>query len=96
MALPKEQIQKLATLSRLKFEDAALTKFSAEFDNIITFVEKIQQANTSGVLPMTSTIPGAVTPQREDKVTESNRRDDYQKSAPATEMGFYVVPKIVE
>ena len=35
-------------------------------------------------------------PLREDVVTERNRRDDYQKIAPATEAGLYLVPKVIE
>jgi aspartyl-tRNA(Asn)/glutamyl-tRNA(Gln) amidotransferase subunit C len=29
-------------------------------------------------------------------VTEPNRRDDYQKAAPATQDGLYLVPKVIE
>ena len=42
----------------------------------------------------------AVEPQlqrlREDAVTESDRRADYQRPAPATENGLYLVPKVIE
>ncbi|HBO76770.1 MAG TPA: Asp-tRNA(Asn)/Glu-tRNA(Gln) amidotransferase GatCAB subunit C, partial [Cupriavidus sp.] len=33
---------------------------------------------------------------REDAVTESDRRADYQRPAPATENGLYLVPKVIE
>ena len=33
---------------------------------------------------------------REDKVTEPNRRDDYQKPSPATQDGMYLVPKVID
>jgi aspartyl-tRNA(Asn)/glutamyl-tRNA(Gln) amidotransferase subunit C len=33
---------------------------------------------------------------REDTVTESNHRDDYQAPAPKTQDGLYLVPKVIE
>ena len=33
---------------------------------------------------------------RDDVATEPNRRDDYQKPAPATQDGLYLVPKVIE
>ena len=96
MPLTVQEIQKLATLSRLKFEEEALSKFSSEFDNILHFIEKIGEADTEGVPPLTTTANVASTPERADSVTETNRREAYQQTAPQAEMGFYVVPKIVE
>ena len=33
---------------------------------------------------------------REDVVTESDRREAYQKPAPASQDGLYLVPKVIE
>jgi len=33
---------------------------------------------------------------REDAVTESNRRDDFQKNAPQAADGYYLVPRVIE
>jgi len=33
---------------------------------------------------------------RPDEVTETDRRDDFQKGAPAVENGLYLVPKVIE
>jgi aspartyl-tRNA(Asn)/glutamyl-tRNA(Gln) amidotransferase subunit C len=33
---------------------------------------------------------------REDRVTEPNRRDDYQQPAPSVQDGLYLVPKVIE
>lgn len=96
MSIDTKQIQKLATLSRLRFEDEQLATFQSHFANIITFVEQIQSVNTDGVQPLTSTVAAAGTPERPDVVTETDRRDINQSVAPKTEMGFYVVPRIVE
>ncbi len=31
-----------------------------------------------------------------DQITETNQRDYYQKLAPATQNGLYLVPKVIE
>lgn len=89
-------IKKLAMLSRLAFTEAEEAAFATKFASIVGFVNKISGANTAGVQPMASTIDGASTPERPDVVTEPNLRDAHQANAPKAEMGFYVVPKIVE
>jgi aspartyl-tRNA(Asn)/glutamyl-tRNA(Gln) amidotransferase subunit C len=37
-----------------------------------------------------------VQPLRVDKVTEDDRRREYQAGAPAVEGGLYLVPKVIE
>jgi aspartyl-tRNA(Asn)/glutamyl-tRNA(Gln) amidotransferase subunit C len=96
VTIDSKQIQKLATMSRLKFSEDELASFSTKFADIIKFVEEIKSVNTEGVQPMTSTIAGASTPERADVVTEPNNRDRHQTNAPKVEEGFYVVPKVVE
>jgi aspartyl-tRNA(Asn)/glutamyl-tRNA(Gln) amidotransferase subunit C len=102
-----EQIKKLATLSRLSFDDSQLAEFSKGFENVLALASQISKANTAGVPPLTTTIvaddgKAPSTPERADAVTEPAaeaalaRRAALQSSSPATEMGFFVVPKIVE
>jgi len=33
---------------------------------------------------------------REDQITETDRRGEFQAGAPAVENGFYLVPKVIE
>lgn len=89
-------VKKLAMLSRLKFTEDEEGAFASKLQSVVGFVDKIAGADTKGVPPMASTIEGASTPERADEVTEPNLRDAHQKNAPKAEMGFYVVPKIVE
>lgn len=96
MSLELKDIEKLAVLSRLSFPAEKLTTFAGEFENILKFVDKIQQLNTQGVPPLTSAAMVETTPEREDKITAPNNRDALMANAPAKEMGFFVVPRIVE
>lgn len=90
------ELQKLATLSRLRFEGEKLAAFRTQFANILGFVDQLKQLNTEGVSPLTSTANLSSTPEREDIVTAPNNREALQRSAVKAEHGFYVVPKVVE
>jgi aspartyl-tRNA(Asn)/glutamyl-tRNA(Gln) amidotransferase subunit C len=94
--LSDTELQKLATLSRLSFSGDKLAAFRTQFQNILGFVAQIQSLPTQGVAPMTSTSNLPSTPEREDKVTAANNRENLQKSAIQAEMGFFVVPRVVE
>ena len=94
--LTDAELQKLATLSRLRFEGEKLAAFQTQFANILGFVDQLKQLNTEGVPPLTSTANLPSTPEREDKVTAPNNREALQRSAVKAEHGFYVVPKVVE
>lgn len=100
MPLEIKDIEKLASLSRLKFEAAQLPAFASEFENILNFVSQIQSVDTSGVPPLTTTANVATSPERADvPAIPSNpekRREELLANAPKSEMGFFVVPKIVE
>lgn len=89
-------IDKLAMLSRLSFTAEEKATFGPKLDKVMDFVNKVSSADTSGVQPFTSAEADASTPERPDIPTEPNLREAFQQNAPKAEMGFYVVPKVVE
>ncbi len=89
-------VEKLATLSRLSFSDTEKQTLQTELGNILDFISQLQEVNTDGVEPMASTVNAASTLERPDAVTETNHRDDYLAVSPKEEMGFFVVPKVIE
>lgn len=89
-------VEKLATLSRLSFTQQEKETLQQELGNILDFISQLQEVNTDGVQPMASTVGAASTYERPDQVSEENRRDEYLAIAPKSEMGFYVVPKVIE
>ncbi|MDD9912950.1 MAG: Asp-tRNA(Asn)/Glu-tRNA(Gln) amidotransferase subunit GatC [Alphaproteobacteria bacterium] len=102
MSIDAKVIDKLAELSRLEFSADAKAEITGDLENIITFISKLSEVNTDGVQPMssvmTSSIEGEVAYARErnDEVTEENNRESYQQTAPEADMGFYIVPRVVE
>ncbi|MBI1363412.1 MAG: Asp-tRNA(Asn)/Glu-tRNA(Gln) amidotransferase subunit GatC [Proteobacteria bacterium] len=89
-------VARLADLSRLEFSEAEKKTLQGEIGRILDFISVLEEVNTDGVSPMSSTMSAETTRAREDVVTEEDKRDAYLKIAPASEMGFYVVPRVVE
>ena len=100
MSVDKETVAKIASLARIKMDDAELERMAPELSNILDWVEQLGEVDTSDVEPMTAVIPNALR-LRDDVVnadpkTGGDRRDDVLANAPAAEHGFFGVPKVIE
>ena len=95
MALDKETVAKVAHLARIRVDEADLEKMADELNGIIGWVEQLSEVDTDGVQPMTSAVDLKLR-QREDAVTDGDYPERVLKNGPQTELGFYVVPKVVE
>lgn len=95
MALDKAAVAHIAALARIRLAEAELEPLADELSQILTWVEQLNEVDTSNVPPMTSAVARAL-PMREDVVTDGDRRGDILDNAPRTARGFFVVPKVVE
>lgn len=66
-----------------------------QLNRVLDLIEALQAVDTTGVAPMTHAGDVVLRP-REDRVTEPDRRDDYQAVAPAVAHGLYLVPRVIE
>jgi aspartyl-tRNA(Asn)/glutamyl-tRNA(Gln) amidotransferase subunit C len=95
MALENSDIEKLATLARININDEMKTEVAGKISDILTMIDDMQAVDTSGIEPMANSLDGTQR-LREDIVTESNKREQLQAVAPATEDGLYLVPKVID
>ncbi len=95
MALTKNDIEKLAKLSRLSLTEQEANQAIEDLSNIFAMVEKMQVVDTTNVEPMSHPHELALR-LREDKVIEVDRHQDYQQIAPAVSSDLYLVPKVIE
>jgi aspartyl-tRNA(Asn)/glutamyl-tRNA(Gln) amidotransferase subunit C len=95
MSIDADEVKKIALLARLKIEDADIPDYVSNLSNILELVAQMNSVNTDGILPMSHPLD-AVQRLRDDVVTESNRREDFQVIAPSTKDGLYLVPKVIE
>lgn len=95
MPLTSEDVKKLAILSRIALPADTMDATLNRLNSVLGLINELQAIDTKGITPMTHA-QGMVLRLRDDVVTETNRRDDYQALAPAVEQGLYLVPKVIE
>jgi len=95
MSLDKTEVEKIAHLARLQIDPADVPEYATNLSNILDLVEQMDAVDTEGVDPMAHPTD-AVQRLREDVVTETDQRDQFQAIAPQVENGLYLVPKVIE
>jgi aspartyl-tRNA(Asn)/glutamyl-tRNA(Gln) amidotransferase subunit C len=95
MAIDVAAIKKVASLARIHESDARLEALAGELNDIIAWIEQLNEVDTDGVEPMTSVVDAKL-PRRDDVVTEGGDVDRILANAPKRERGFFIVPKVVE
>lgn len=95
MSLTTDDVKKIAHLARLNMTDNELASYATQLSKILDFVEQMNQADTSGIEPLAHSLD-LTQRLRPDTVTENNQRDSFQKIAPKTEAGLYLVPVVIE
>ncbi|WP_375458235.1 Asp-tRNA(Asn)/Glu-tRNA(Gln) amidotransferase subunit GatC [uncultured Enterovirga sp.] len=95
MSVDEATVKRVAHLSRIAIEDADIPRMKGELNAILAFVEQLNEVDVTGVEPMSSVTPMRMK-KRHDVVTEGGAVDRIMANAPATEDGFFLVPKVVE
>ena len=94
MALTPEEVRHVAHLARLSLKPAEVELFTRQLNDILAYMEKLQELDTTGVPPMAHILPVA-NAFREDQVTGSLERELSLKNAPSREDGVFLVPRVI-
>ena len=95
MAISEDEVKKVARLARLAVPEERLAAYTQSLSNILNLVDQLSAVDTTGVEPMAHPLD-MVQRLRDDVVTETNHREQYQSVAPEVENGLYLVPKVLE
>ncbi len=88
-------VNKIAKLSRIRLTQSEAEELAPQLSSILGYIDKLSEVNTDGVAP-TAHPHDVAMPQRADIAINCDRREVLQQSAPRTEAGLYVVPKVIE
>lgn len=95
MSVELSDIEKIATLARIRVDQQQASEVMGRINNILAMVDTMQHVDTANIEPMANPLD-ANQRLRADTVTESNQRAAFQAIAPQTEAGLYLVPKVIE
>ena len=94
MALTRDEVLHVANLARLSLVPDEIELFTRQLNDILAYVEKLQELDTTGVEPLAHVIP-VFNVFREDTVREGLDRETALSNAPIQEEGAFVVPRII-
>ncbi|MCL6099056.1 MAG: Asp-tRNA(Asn)/Glu-tRNA(Gln) amidotransferase subunit GatC [Bacteroidetes bacterium] len=93
MAVTKENVEYIAALARLKFNDVELENYTHQLNDILKYVEKLNELNTDDVEPLSHPVEN-INVFREDKLKPSISTEEALKNAPNRTDEFFKVPKV--
>ena len=96
MSVDKATVVRIAHLARMHVPEAELDRLAGELNNILGFVEQLDEVDTTGVEPVASGVPGMALRQRRDEVTDGGYADKVLANAPESRDGFFLAPKVME
>lgn len=95
MSITSQELNQIAHLARLSLDEQTLTNSTEQMNNILGFVEQLNEVNTSNINPMAH--PLEMTQRlRVDEVSESDEHEIFQAIAPQIEQQLYLVPTVIE
>jgi len=95
MKITREDVQRVATLARLRLTSEEETSLTAQLDSILLYMDKLNELDTSQVEPFTHAVD-LVNALREDLVTNQPNAEALLANAPEKDETFFKVPKIIE
>lgn len=93
--ISREEVAYVAHLARLSFSEAETEKFTAQLNEILLYMEKLNAVDTRGVEPVTHAI-ARENAFRGDEVAASLPAAASLANAPEARGGCFQVPKVIE
>lgn len=94
MAVTKQEVEKIAELARLEFNENEIEHLTKDMNQILHHMDKLNELDTSNVEPLSHPIE-VKNVFRDDELKSSIKREDALKNAPDKDEEFFKVPKVI-
>jgi aspartyl-tRNA(Asn)/glutamyl-tRNA(Gln) amidotransferase subunit C len=97
--ITREDVLRVADLAYLDLTDAELETYRAQIDEILEYVGKLNELDTTNVEPMAQVLADDQTADatlREDLVVPCAVADEVLRHAPDPEPPYFRVPRVIE
>lgn len=91
----KETVHKIASLSKLKFDDEEFERIANDLNRMLDFVEKLEELDTNGVEPLIY-MTDEHNILRSDATNHRITHEEALKNAPEKDSDFIRVPKVLD
>jgi aspartyl-tRNA(Asn)/glutamyl-tRNA(Gln) amidotransferase subunit C len=100
MPITEKQVREVADLASLRLTDAEIAPMVHDLDELLEYMEKLQELDTTNVSPMAQVLYAAdpTSTWREDEVHAERQLDSSTATAnaPTAGGGYFKVPKVIE
>jgi len=94
MSVTKKDVEEIAELAKLKFNDEELQNFTVQMNEILTYMDKLNELDTENVKPLSHPVE-QVNIFREDKLKKSVSTEEALKNSPDKTDQHFKVPKVI-
>ena len=95
MEFDKNSTIQLAKLARLSVNDNQLNSLEKDLKSILKFIDQLKEINTEDIDPTSNSLDQKLI-LRDDIAENALSNEDLLKNVPESELGFFVVPKVIE
>ena len=95
MEFDKNSTLKLAKLARLSLNDKQLDSLEKDLTSIVSFIDQLKKINTDKIDPTSNSLNQDLI-LRDDIAENKLSNEDLLRNVPDSELGFFVVPKVIE
>jgi aspartyl-tRNA(Asn)/glutamyl-tRNA(Gln) amidotransferase subunit C len=95
MEFDKNSTLKLAKLARLSLNDEQLDSLEKDLTSIVSFIDQLKEINTEKIDPTSNSLNQDLI-LRDDIAENKLTNEDLLRNVPDSELGFFVVPKVIE
>jgi len=95
LKITKAEVEYVAHLARLDFSEEEKVKFTSQLNDILMYMDKLNEVDTAGIEPMSHAI-ARQNAFRDDTVKDSLSQEISLSNAPEARGPFFRVPKVIE
>ena len=95
MSLDKSTLERVANLARIKVTESEIDPLINELNNIMSWIEKLNEVNIENTEPMTGVF-NAKLRERNDDVSDGGYHEKVVNNSPETISNSFSVPKVIE
>jgi aspartyl-tRNA(Asn)/glutamyl-tRNA(Gln) amidotransferase subunit C len=97
MKISREDVLKVAALANLELSDVEVDTYRGHLDDILTYIDKLNEIDTSGVEPLTQVVAASSDDSlREDVIVRADIISEVLEGAPDPEAPYFRVPRVIE
>lgn len=95
MKIHRHEVEHVARLARLALKDEELDALTGQMDQLLSYVDKLNELDTDGIIPTSHAVP-MENAFRADEIKASMGIEKALYNAPQQDESCFVVPKVIE